>query len=145
MGAWGKRGKREEGRVADVKLSQVEQIAIIVHDVDRAVTFYRDLLGLPFLFQVPQMAFFQCGEVRLMLGIPSAPEFDHPSSIIYFRVTDIEATHQALVSRGVTFRSTPHLVHRAADHELWMAEFHDPDRNHLALMSRKPLGSPRVA
>jgi len=131
--------------VADVKLSQVEQIAIIVHDVDRAVTFYRDLLGLPFLFQVPQMAFFQCGEVRLMLGIPSAPEFDHPSSIIYFRVTDIEATHQALVSRGVALRSAPHLVHRAADHELWMAEFQDPDRNHLALMSRKPPGSPRVA
>ena len=64
--------------MADVKLSQVEQIAIIVHDVDRAVTFYRDLLGLPFLFQVPQMAFSQCGEVRLMLGIPSAPSSTIP-------------------------------------------------------------------
>ena len=130
---------------SDVGISHVEQIAIIVHDVDRAVRFYRDILGLPFLFQVPNMAFFQCGEVRLMLGIPSAPEFDHPSSIIYYHVADIEATHQALVSRGLTFRSTPHLVHRAADHELWMAEFQDPDRNHLALMSHKPLGSPRVA
>ncbi len=86
--------------MADVELSNVEQIAIIVHDVDRAVRFYRDILGLPFLFQVPNMAFFQCGEVRLMLGIPSAPEFDHPSSIIYYHVADIEATHQALVSRG---------------------------------------------
>ena len=131
--------------MADVGLSKVEQIAIIVHDVDRAVRFYRDMLGLPFLFQVPNMAFFQCGEVRLMLGIPSAPEFDHPSSIIYYHVADIEATHRALVSRGLTFRSTPHLVHRAADHELWMAEFQDPDSNHLALMSRKPPGSPRVA
>ena len=122
------------------ELSQIEQIAIIVHDVDRAVTFYRDLLGLPFLFQVPQMAFFQCGGVRLMLGIPSAPEFDHPSSIIYFRVADIEAAHQTLVSRGVTFRSAPHLVHRAVDHELWMAEFYDVDRNTLALTSHKALG-----
>ena len=95
------------------------------------------VLGLPFLFQVPQMAFFQCGEVRLMLGIPSAPEFDHPSSIIYFRVADIEAAHQTLVSRGASFRSTPHLVHRAADHELWMAEFYDVDRNTLALTSHK--------
>lgn len=126
--------------MADVELSQVEQIAVIVHDVDRAVRFYRDVLGLPFLFQVPQMAFFQCGDVRLMLGIPSEPEFDHPSSVIYYRVADIEATHQALVARGVSFRGEPHLVHRAVDHELWMAFFYDVDRNTLALTSRKPPG-----
>jgi methylmalonyl-CoA/ethylmalonyl-CoA epimerase len=120
-------------------VSQVEQIAVVVHDVDRAVRFYRDVLGLPFLFQVPRMAFFQCGDVRLMLGIPSAPEFDHPSSIIYYRVPDIERAHQALAARGVTFRTEPHLVHRAADHELWMAFFFDPDRNTLALTSRKAL------
>jgi methylmalonyl-CoA/ethylmalonyl-CoA epimerase len=124
----------------DVQLSQVEQIAVIVHDVDRAVQFYRDVLGLPFLFQVPQMAFFQCGDVRLMLGIPSEPEFDHPSSIIYYRVADIETTHRTLLARGVTFRSGPHVVHRAADHELWMAFFYDVDRNTLALTCRKPLG-----
>ena len=124
---------------SDVELSQVEQIAVIVHDVDRAVRFYRDVLSLPFLFQVPQMAFFQCGDVRLMLGLPSEPEFDHPSSIIYYRVADIEATHRALLARGVTFRSEPHVVHRAADHELWMAFFYDVDRNALALTSRKAL------
>jgi methylmalonyl-CoA/ethylmalonyl-CoA epimerase len=123
----------------DVELSQVEQIAVIVHDVDRAVQFYRDVLGLPFLFQVPQMAFFQCGDVRLMLGIPSEPEFDHPSSIIYYRVADIEIAHQTLVARGVNFRSEPHVVHRAADHELWMAFFYDVDRNTLALTCRKAL------
>jgi catechol 2,3-dioxygenase-like lactoylglutathione lyase family enzyme len=126
--------------VADVRLSQIEQIAVIVHDVDRAVAFYRDVLGLPFLFQVPQMAFFQCGDVRLMLGIPSEPVFDHPSSIIYYRVADIEAAHQTLVARGVSFRGEPHVVHRAADHELWMAFFYDVDRNTLALTARKPLG-----
>ena len=125
--------EEEGGRV----IAQIEQIAVIVHDVDRAVQFYRDVLGLPFLFQVPQMAFFQCGDVRLMLGIPSAPEFDHPSSVIYYRVADIESAHRVLRARGVTFRTEPHLVHRAADHELWMAFFQDPDRNTLALTSRK--------
>ena len=121
-------------------LSEIDQIAVIVHDVDRAVRFYRDVLGLPFLFQVPQMAFFQCGGVRLMLGIPSEPEFDHVSSIIYYRVADIEAAHQTLLDRGVTFRSAPHVVHRAPDHELWMAFFYDSDRNTLALTCRKPPG-----
>jgi len=125
---------------SDVGLSQVEQIAVIVHDVDRAVRFYRDVLGLPFLFQVPQMAFFQCGGVRLMLGIPSEPEFDHPSSVIYYRVADIQAAHQTLVARGVSFRGEPHVVHRAPDHELWMAFFYDVDRNTLALTCRKALG-----
>lgn len=120
-------------------ISQVDQVAVIVHDVDRAVRFYRDVLGLPFLFQAPQMAFFQCGEVRLMLGIPSAPEFDHPASIIYYRVADIEQAHRTLAARGVEFRSAPHLVHRAADHELWMAFLVDPDRNTLALTAHKPL------
>lgn len=122
---------------ASADLLQVEQIAVIVHDLDRAVQFYRDVLGLPFLFQVPQMAFFQCGDVRLMLGIPSEPEFDHLSSIIYYRVADIAATHRTLVERGVTFRGEPHVVHRAADHELWMAFFYDVDRNTLALTCRK--------
>jgi catechol 2,3-dioxygenase-like lactoylglutathione lyase family enzyme len=125
---------------ADVGLSQVEQIAVVVHDVDRAVLFYRDVLGLPFLFQVQQMAFFQCGGVRLMLGIPSEPEFDHPSSIIYYRVADIQAAHQTLVARGVSFRGEPHVVHRAPDHEQWMAFFYDVDRNTLALACRKALG-----
>jgi methylmalonyl-CoA/ethylmalonyl-CoA epimerase len=85
------------------------------------------------------MAFFQCGDVRLMLGIPSEPEFDHPSSIIYYRVADIETTHRTLLARGVTFRSEPHVVHRAADHELWMAFFYDADRNTLALTCRKAI------
>ena len=126
------------------RITQVEQIAVIVHDVDRAVKFYRDVLGLPFLFQVPNMAFFQCGEVRLMLGIPSAPEFDHPSSIIYYHVADIEATHQALVSRGTTFGAHPTWC---TGPRTTKCGWRNPgsDSNHLALMSRKPLGSPRVA
>jgi methylmalonyl-CoA/ethylmalonyl-CoA epimerase len=119
-------------------LDAIGQIAVNVHDLDRAVAFYGDRLGLRLLFRVPNMAFFQCGSVRVMLGTPSAPEFDHPSSILYFRVADIEAAHARLVQREVVFRDAPHPVHRAADHELWLAFFEDSEGNVLALMSERP-------
>ena len=116
-------------------IERIGQIYVTAHDLDRAVRFYRDTLGLPFLFQVPRMAFFDCGGVRLMLGIPDAPEFDHPASIIYYRVADIDAAHQALVGRGVTFRQPPHLVARLAAFDLYLADFQDSEGNALALMS----------
>lgn len=116
-------------------LHQIGQIAINVHNVARAVAFYRDTLGMRFLFEAPGMAFFDCGGVRLMLGIPSAPEFDHPSSILYYKVPDIHATASAIESHGVTFESKPHLVAKMPDHDLWIGFFRDPDRNLLALMS----------
>ena len=125
---------------SEFSLDRIGQIAIIVHDLDRAVAFYRDRLGARFLFQVPKMAFFQCADVTLMLGVPESPEFDHPSSIIYFRVENIEQAHETLAARGVEFRGGPHLVHRAADHELWMAFFRDSEGNTMALQCRKPLG-----
>jgi methylmalonyl-CoA/ethylmalonyl-CoA epimerase len=118
-------------------LGAIGQIHVSVTDVDRAVAFYRDVLGIPFLFRVPgqPMAFFDCGGVRLMLGIPDAPEFDHPASIIYYRVADIDAAHQALVGRGVTFRQPPHLVARLPTFDLYLADFQDSEGNALALMS----------
>lgn len=104
-------------------------------DVTRATAFYRDTLGLPFLFAGGSMSFFDGGSVRLMLGQASAPEFDHPGSTLYFRVGDIHAAHGALTARGVAFRTAPHLVARLPDHELWMAFFDDTEGNTLALMS----------
>ncbi len=104
-------------------------------DVARATAFYRDTLGLPFLFSGGPMSFFDCGGVRLMLGPASGPEYDHPGSILYFRVGDIHAMHDALTARGVSFRAAPHLVARMPDHELWMAFFDDTEGNTLALMS----------
>ncbi|MBI4419513.1 MAG: VOC family protein [Gemmatimonadetes bacterium] len=121
----------------DVRLTEIGQIAVPVKDVDRAVRFYRDTLGMPFLFQVPNMAFFQLGSVWLMLGIPE-PGFDHPASVIYYQVDDIEAAHRTLLAREVKFIDAPHLVHRAPEYELWMTFFRDPDGNPLALMTRKP-------
>ncbi len=125
-----------------VQITAIGQIAINVHDLDRATAFYRDTLGLQFLFQVPKMAFFACGGVRLMLALAEQPEFDHPASILYYRVSDLHAAHRALVAAGVDCESAPHLVHRSAEQELWLAFFRDPEHNLLALMSEVPSSPP---
>ena len=122
-------------------LPELAQVTNVVHDIDRAVKFHRDTLGLPLLFQAPpSLAFFQMGAVRLMLSPPENAEQDHPGSVLYLRVTDIEAVHRTLVGRGVTFVGEPHRVHQAADYDLWLAFFHDPDNNPLALMEEKRKG-----
>jgi catechol 2,3-dioxygenase-like lactoylglutathione lyase family enzyme len=123
-----------------LSLSQIGQIAVLVKDVERAVRFYRDTLGMRFLFQAGTLAFFDCGGVRLMLDKPESPEFEHHSSIIYYRVPDIDAAHALLKTRGVAFVSEPHLIHKAADHDLYMAFFKDSEGNTLALMQEKPRG-----
>jgi len=120
-------------------LDRIGQIYVTAHDLDRAVAFYRDRLGLRFLFQVPTMAFFQCGEVTVMLGTPESAEFDHKASILYYAVDDIEAAHRTLAGRGVAVHREPALTHRAADHELWIGFYEDSEGNTLALMARKPL------
>ena len=123
----------------DLSSARVGQIAMNVKELDRAVAFYRDTLGLPFLFQFPGLAFFQAGEVRLMLSKPDKPEFDHPGSFIYLKVSDIEETHATLAGRGVVFADQPHIVHRDPKYELWMTFFHDSEGNPLVLMSEKPV------
>jgi methylmalonyl-CoA/ethylmalonyl-CoA epimerase len=116
-------------------LSRIQQISMRVHDVDRAVRFYRDTLGLPFLMDFPpRLAFFDCNGVRLMLSMPE-PGFDHPGSVLYFAVDDIHQMHQSLAARGVTFGSEPHKIATLADREVWLAEFHDSEGNTLALMA----------
>ncbi len=118
-----------------IGLSRIGQIAVNVGNLERATAFYRDSLGMRLLFEVPNLAFFDADGVRLMLTKPESPEFDHPSSVLYFNVDDLPAAYSALVGRGVTFRGEPHLVARMPDHELWMAFFDDCEGNLLALMS----------
>ena len=120
-------------------LSQIGQIAVNVHDLPRALAFYRDTLGMRFLFETPNLAFFDCGGVRLMLGQAESAEFDHPASILYYRVPDAVAAHATLAERGVTFVGEPHVVHRAPTYELWMAFFHDSEGNPAAVMSEKAI------
>ena len=120
-------------------LSRIHQISMRAHDIERAVGFYRDTLGVPFLFSAPpRLAFFDCSGVRLMLSTPE-PEFDHPGSIVYFAVQDIHAAHDALRSRGVAFRTAPHRIATLADREVWLADFEDTEGNTLALMSEPKL------
>jgi catechol 2,3-dioxygenase-like lactoylglutathione lyase family enzyme len=116
-------------------ITGVGQISIVVHDLKKAVEFYRDVLGLHFLFEIPDAAFFNCGGVRLYLSLPSKAEFDRPSSIVYYKVDDIDEAYEALLARGVVFESKPHVVARLPDYELWLAFFRDLDGNMLALMS----------
>lgn len=116
-------------------LATIGQIAVPVHDLERATVFYRDVLGLPFLFAAPGLAFFDCGGVRLMLSVPEHAEFQPPGSVLYYRVPEIRAAFDALSGRGVAFVDAPHRVARLPDHELWMAFFRDSEQNLLALMS----------
>lgn len=123
-------------------LSAIGQIAVNVHDLDRAVAFYRDQLGMKFLFHAPpNLAFFSCGDVRIMLDVAQDKEFDHPASILYYRVGDVDEAYRVLSSRGVKFMGEPHVIHRTETYELWMAFFRDPDENLLALMAEVSIGT----
>ncbi len=107
---------------ADFELSQIGQIAVPVTDIERAVAFYRDSLGMRFLFQAPPgLAFFDCAGVRLMLDAPAKTQSEGRSSVIYFKVRDLDTAFATLSARGVPFEAKPHLVAKLPDHELWMA------------------------
>jgi predicted enzyme related to lactoylglutathione lyase len=116
-------------------LTRIGQIAINAHDVDRATAFYRDVLGLPHLFCAGQLSFFDCGGVRLMLDKAENPEFDHPSSIVYFQVGDIQAAHRRIQDAGAKFVDEPHVIAQMPKYDLWMTFFRDSESNLLALMS----------
>ena len=120
-------------------LAKIGQIAMTVRDLPRAVAFYRDVLGIKFLFEAPPaLAFFDCGGVRLMMSLPeqegihAGQEF---ASIIYYSVTDIQQAAAVLAGRGVLFEQPPHIVARLPHADLWMAFLRDPEGNSLAIMS----------
>lgn len=123
-------------------LGPLGQIALTVTDLSRATAFYRDTLGLPLLFEVPRMSFFDVGGIRLLLGLPEpdAPRANG-SSCLYYRVNDIRAVYDELAGRGVRFSGEPHLVARMSDHDLWLAPFKDGEGNVLALMSEVRRGA----
>ena len=116
-------------------LAQIGQINVRVHDLPRAIAFYRDALGMKFLFEAPGMGFFDCAGVRLLLALPEDEREDHPSSILYFKVDDIHAGTASLRDRSVKVASEPHLIAHMPDHDLWMSFFEDSEGNSMALMS----------
>ncbi len=120
-------------------LGPVGQIHISVTDIDTSVAFYRDVLGIPLLFQVPKMpmAFFASGDVRLYLGVPESPEF-RSKAVLYFTVADIDVEYQRLRDEhGLSFTGEPHVVHRDASGELWMTFTRDPDDHWIGLMQQR--------
>jgi methylmalonyl-CoA/ethylmalonyl-CoA epimerase len=117
-------------------ITRLGQIAINVKDIERAATFYQEVLGLTLLFKAPPgLAFFDCGGVRLMLDRAEKPEFDHPSSILYFAVPDIQGAYGKLRDSGVRFEDEPHVIAKLPTHDLWMTFFRDSEENLMALMS----------
>lgn len=117
-------------------LGEIGQIAITVSDVARATTFYRDVLGLKFLFGAgPNLAFLAAGSVRLMLSTPQGHGEPGRNSILYFKVADLPATYAAIVARGATVERAPQLTAKMPDHDLWIGFVRDPDGNLVGLMS----------
>jgi len=123
-------------------ITAIGQIHISAKDFERAKAFYKDVLGLPMLFEVPDqnMAFFDCGGVRIYLAIPSSPEYAS-NSFLYYNVADIDNSYQNLVRLGVEFLSPPRAIHKTEDGELWMAGFRDSEGNLAQLMQEKKLNS----
>ena len=121
-----------------LQLGTIGQITNTVQDMPRAVQFYRDALGLRQLPipAPPNLAFFDCAGIRLMLSLPEK-DFEQAGSVLYFKVPDIQAAHRELSGRGVQFLDEPHVIARLPDHELWLTFFRDPDGNPLALMSEQ--------
>ena len=120
-------------------LGRIVQVSVNVKDMARARAFYRDRLGFRHLFDAgPGLSFFDCEGVRLMLAIAEKPEFDHPGSILYFKVDDIEAAHRELTGRGVVFAEAPRRVAKMPGHDLWMAFLRDSEGNPIALSCELP-------
>ena len=120
-----------------VNLETIGQIAITVDDLARAKDFYENTLGMKFLFDAGHLAFFKCGNIRLMLTTPEKPE-PRGGTILYFKVGDIHATYTEFKLRGVQFIDEPHLIAKMPDHDLWMVFLKDPDGNIIGLMSEVP-------
>jgi predicted enzyme related to lactoylglutathione lyase len=122
----------------ELKLSTIGQIAITVSSVEVALSFYRDALGLRFLFSAgPDLAFLDADGIRLMLSTPQGAGAVGCNSILYFKVSDIEATHAAVLARGASNERAPQLAARLPDHELWTGFLRDPDGNLVGLMEER--------
>jgi predicted enzyme related to lactoylglutathione lyase len=122
----------------ELKVSEIRQIAVTVSNVEAALRFYRDVLGLTFLFSAgPDLAFLDAGGIRLMLTTPQGHGSVGANSILYFKVSDIDATHSAFVTRGATNERTPQLTAKMPDHELWIGFLRDPDGNLVGLLEER--------
>jgi methylmalonyl-CoA/ethylmalonyl-CoA epimerase len=121
-------------KIAHASISNIGQIALTVKELRRAVGFYRDMLGLEYLFEVSNMAFFNCGGTRIMLTAAESRDSTY-NSILYYKTDDIHSACVSLKARGAQFEAEPRMIAQMPDHELWMAFLRDSEGNLLALMS----------
>jgi len=118
--------------------SRIGQIAVVCKNVSRASAFYRDTLGLRHLFDAgPNLSFFDCGGVRLMLTTVEQGELDHPGSMLYYFVDHVDDVYNALSAKGVKFPETPRMIARMPDHELWLCAFEDTEGNLMGIMEER--------
>jgi predicted enzyme related to lactoylglutathione lyase len=131
--------RTESDMSASLRLGPIGQVSLLATDIARVERFYRDTLGLPHLFTFGDLAFFDAGGVRVYVHAKPAQEW-RPSSVLYFRVDDIQAAVRELEAKGVAFKGAPHMIHRHADTsvEEWMTFFEDGEGNLLALMAQVP-------
>ena len=129
--------RHEDARMSDMSLQRIGQVALTVRDLPRAVAFYRDTLGLKFLFEVPNMAFFDCGGVRLLLGTDAVAGPTPPQSMLYYVVGDIQGAHERITAKGAATIAAPRMIAKMPDHDLWLAEMRDSEGNPFALMCEK--------
>jgi methylmalonyl-CoA/ethylmalonyl-CoA epimerase len=119
------------------RLGPLAQVAVTFHDVPRAVAWYRDVLGLPLMFETNGMAFFAMGDVRLMMTAPEKPEYDHPASVLYFKTAKIDEAYAALQAGGATCEDAPHLVARMGTTEIWMFFVRDPEQHLIGITEER--------
>lgn len=120
-----------------LQTSHLAQVAVPVRDLDRARAFYRDTLGLQHLFDAPPgLAFFKCGETRLMLSLPEGPE-TAGASILYYAVPSARQAEAALAAAGASFEQTAHFITRLGDKDVWLAIGRDSEGNLIGLMSEE--------
>jgi len=119
------------------QLGPLAQVAVTFHDVPRALAWYRDVLGLPLVFETNGMAFFAMGDVRLMMTAPEQPEYDHPASVLYFKVANIDEAYTELASRGAMFEDPPHLIGKMGNTEIWMCFARDPEQHLIGITEER--------
>ena len=118
--------------------SHLSQIGIHVRDLDAAKRFYGESLGLAFLFDAPpRLAFYQCGETRLMLA-ENEKLAGEGGTVLYYAVADTRAAQAALAAKGAAFAEDARVIARVGDKDIWLAVTDDGAGNHVGLMSETP-------
>jgi methylmalonyl-CoA/ethylmalonyl-CoA epimerase len=126
------------GQSSEFGLREIRQVSVPVRDLERAMAFYRDKLGMRHMFTSNGLAFFDCNGIRLLLSVPEKGEFDHPGSVIYFKVGDIHHAYRTLEERGVQMTDEPHVIAKLGNIDVWMAFFRDSENNLLSITSEVP-------